>query len=83
MHRKYHVKSSDSSTTTMEITQELPSGYMVRLRTEGEWDSSERVEFISGSLFETCLRTGYITAVSETVTEKPNRESSRSESVPA
>ncbi len=83
MHKKYHVKSSEPSTTTMEITQEVPSGYMVRLRTEGEWGHSERVEFISQSLFETCLRTGYITAVSETVEEKPVRESARSESVPA
>ena len=83
MHKKYYVKSSETSTTTMEIIREVPSGYMVLIRTEGEWNSSERVEFISESLFETCLRTGYITAMSETVAGPPAQGSSRSESVPA
>ncbi len=83
MHKKYRVKSSETSTTTLEITREVPGGYMVLLRTEGEWNSSEQVEFISESLFETCLRTGYLTAVSETVTQKPQQEPTRSESVPA
>ncbi|MFP4643466.1 MAG: hypothetical protein ACLFM0_03855 [Spirochaetales bacterium] len=83
MHKKYRVKSTEPSTTTMEITREVPSGYMVLIRTTGEWRRGERVEFISESLFQTCLRTGYITAVSETRAEQPAEDSARSQSVPA
>lgn len=67
MQTRYRVRGHDSVCRTLEITQQVPGGYMVRLRCETAWNSSHTVEFISESLFRMCLRTGYLQAESETL----------------
>ncbi len=85
MHTRYRVKGRDSACKTVEITQEVPGGYMVRLRCETAWNSSEEIEFMSETLFRTCLRTGYLSAESETVARamKPSKRDSPGVELPA
>lgn len=67
MHKKYHVKSSFNVVKTLEITREVAGGYMVSVQSAGQRRNVEQVEFISRTLFETGIRTGYLTPYPENV----------------
>lgn len=65
MHTKFTVKGSKSFERTLEIVKELHAGYLVRLINKGEWRQTESTEFMTRSLFESCIRTGYLRPVPE------------------
>lgn len=67
MHKKYHVKSSTNVVKTLEITREIADGYMVSMQCAGQGRHTEQVEFISKTLFESGVRTGYLTPYPEKV----------------
>ncbi|MBI9102223.1 MAG: hypothetical protein JEY99_07405 [Spirochaetales bacterium] len=60
---QYRVKGNAGQSTTMEIIEEHPDGYHVLIIREYDNFREESREYLSAELFETCLRTGYLTAI--------------------
>lgn len=63
---QYKVKSSEGIQSFLEITKEKNDGFDVRITCVYEDYKKEMREFINRQLFETCLRTGYLTPVENT-----------------
>lgn len=57
----YKVKGGHSASTYMEIIEETAGGYTVSIVQEFENCRKTTRDFLSKELFETCLRTGYLT----------------------
>jgi len=57
----YKVKGDHSAPTYLEIIEETADGYTVSLVQEFENCRKVNRDFLSKELFETCLRTGYLT----------------------
>lgn len=60
---QYRIKGMGSSSSYMEIVQEQAAGFDVLITREYENCLKQTSDFMSRELFETCLRTGYLTAV--------------------
>lgn len=60
---QYRVKSSEGIQSFLEVTKEKGDGFDVRITCIYEDYKKEMNEFINKQLFETCLRTGYLTPV--------------------
>jgi hypothetical protein len=60
---QYRVKSSEGIQSFLEVTKEKSDGFNVRITCIYEDYKKEMNEFINRQLFETCLRTGYLTPV--------------------
>lgn len=62
--RHFSIKSADSVPSVLELMEEIENGYYVRIiRNKDGWEEVKD-EFLSHDLFDTCLRTGYLTAMS-------------------
>lgn len=59
----YKVKGTGTVKTYLEILSEQDAGYDVRITSEYEDYSKTMDEFMSRELFDTCLRTGYLTKI--------------------
>ena len=55
----YRLKSSNP-TDYMTILREMEDGYVVKIVRDRDGYEEETTDFLSKSLFESCLRTGYI-----------------------
>ncbi|MBQ4331936.1 MAG: hypothetical protein IJC31_08875 [Spirochaetaceae bacterium] len=55
----YRLKSSNPS-DYMTILREMEDGYVVKIVRDHDGYEEETTDFLSKSLFESCLRTGYI-----------------------
>jgi hypothetical protein len=64
---QYRVKSSEGIQSFLEVTKEQSDGFNVRITCIYEDYKKEMNEFINRQLFETCLRTGYLTPVETAV----------------
>lgn len=60
---QYRVKSSKGMNTFMEIVKQRKHGYDVRITCVYEDYKKEIEEYLSKELFQTCLRTGYLTPI--------------------
>ena len=58
---QYKIKSSEGVNSFMEILKEQNDGYEVMITCIYEDYKKELKEFLNKQLFDTCLRTGYLT----------------------
>lgn len=56
----YAVKGSGKTKTYIKITRERIDGYEIRITSEGENFRTDTEDFLPKSLFESCVRTGYL-----------------------
>ncbi len=61
----YTVKSYGSDSDYMTIEREMDDGYVVRIVRDKDGYDDVTTDFISKALFDTCVRTGYLTKVAE------------------
>lgn len=63
--KNYYIRSNPGSADYLTILRETDEGYMVRIYRD--LDGYEKIidEFMSTTLFESCLRTGYISEMEE------------------
>lgn len=57
----YTVKSLGKSTDYMTIVRELDDGYIVRIVRDKDGYNDITTDYISKTLFDSCIRTGYLT----------------------
>jgi hypothetical protein len=63
---QYKVKSSDGIHSYLEVVKENSEGYDVVITCVYEDYKKEMHEFLTKQLFQTCIRTGYLTPLDET-----------------
>lgn len=61
----YTLKSIGKSTDYMTVVREMDDGYVVRIVRDKDGYEDVTTDYLSKALFDTCLRTGYITKVQE------------------
>ncbi len=62
----YTLKSIGKTTDYMEIVREVEDGYVVRIVRDRDGYDEVKTDYISKSLFDSCIRTGYLTKIEET-----------------
>ena len=62
----YTLKSIGKSTDYMTIVREMEDGYVVRIVRDRDGYNEVKTDFIRHSLFESCIRTGYLTKIEDT-----------------
>ena len=63
----YTLKSIGSANDYMTIERELDDGFVVRIVRDRDGYDEVTTDFISRTLFDSCVRTGYITKIEEPV----------------
>ncbi|MCR5723740.1 MAG: hypothetical protein K6G80_01485 [Treponema sp.] len=63
----YTLKSIGKATDYMTIVREMDDGYVVRIVRDKDGYEDVTNDYISKSLFESCVRTGYLTKVEQPV----------------
>ncbi|HOT63218.1 MAG TPA: hypothetical protein PLU93_10180 [Treponemataceae bacterium] len=65
--KNYCIRSNPGSTDYLSVIGETDEGYLVRIYRD--LDGYERIidEFMSRMLFDSCVRTGYLTEIEEGV----------------
>ena len=61
----YTLKSIGKNTDYMTVVREMDDGYVVRIVPDKDGYEDVTTDYLSKALFDTCLRTGYITKVQE------------------
>ena len=61
----YTLKSIGSNSDYMTIVREMDDGYVVRIVRDKDGYDDVTTDYISKSLFDSCVRTGYLTKISE------------------
>ncbi|MCH5290812.1 MAG: hypothetical protein J1D88_03510 [Treponema sp.] len=61
----YTLKSIGTSNDYMTIIKETEDGYVVRIVRDQDGYNDITTDFISKALFESCIRTGYLTKIAE------------------
>ncbi|MBR4375171.1 MAG: hypothetical protein IKO57_03635 [Treponema sp.] len=61
----YTLKSIGKNTDYMTVVRELDDGYVVRIVRDKDGYEDVTTDYLSKALFDTCIRTGYITKVQE------------------
>lgn len=59
----YTLKSIGKSTDYMTIVREMEDGYVVRIVRDKDGYNDVTTDYISKTLFESCVRTGYLTKI--------------------
>lgn len=59
--KAYRIKGSQDRKEVLEILRESAEGYQVRIVRDRSGWLEEKKEFMPRELFETCLRTSYLT----------------------
>ena len=60
----YILKSIGKSQDYMTIVREMDDGYVVRIVRDEDGYNDVTTDYISKALFDSCVRTGYLTMVS-------------------
>ena len=63
----YTLKSIGNANDYMTIVREVEDGYVVRIVRDQDGYNEIKTDYISKSLFESCVRTGYLTKVEDAV----------------
>lgn len=61
----YTLKSLGSRTDYMTVVREMDDGYVVKIVRDKDGYDDVTTDYISKALFESCVRTGYLTKVPE------------------
>ena len=61
----YILKSIGKSTDYMVIDREMDDGYVVRIVRDKDGYEDVTIDYITKTLFESCVRTGYLTKVEQ------------------
>lgn len=63
--KNYYIRSNPGSADYLTVLRETDDGYMVRIYRD--LDGYEKIidEYMSNTLFESCVRTGYLTEMEE------------------
>ena len=65
--KSFTLKSIGKSTDYLTIVREMDDGYVVRITRDMDGYEDVKTDYISKELFESCIRTGYLTEVREAV----------------
>lgn len=61
----YTLKSIGKNSDYMTIVRETEDGYVVRIVRDRDGYNDVTTDYMSKALFESCLRTGYLTQIEE------------------
>lgn len=61
----YILKSIGKSTDYMTIDREMDDGYVVRIVRDKDGYEDVTIDYITKTLFDSCVRTGYLTKVGQ------------------
>ena len=61
----YTLKSIGKSKDYMTIVREMEDGYVVRIVRDEDGYNDVTTDYMSKALFDSCIRTGYLTKVAE------------------
>lgn len=61
----YTLKSIGKTTDYMTIVREMDDGYVVRIVRDKDGYNDVTTDYISKTLFDSCIRTGYLTKIDE------------------
>lgn len=65
--KSYSLKSLGNKNDYMTILRETNDGYVIRIVRDLDGFNDIKNDFLSKELFDTCIRTGYLTEIKETV----------------
>lgn len=65
--KSYTLKSIGKNTDYMTIIREMDDGFVVRIVRDLDGYKDVKTDYISRELFESCIRTGYLTEIKEKV----------------
>jgi len=65
--KSYTLKSIGKNTDYMTIVREMDDGFVVRIVRDLDGYEDVKTDYISKELFESCVRTGYLTEIKENV----------------
>ena len=65
--KTYTLKSIGKNTDYMTILREMEDGFVVKIVRDLDGYEDVKTDYISKELFDSCIRTGYLTEITETV----------------
>lgn len=65
--KSYTLKSTGDVSDHMTILREMDDGFVVRIVRDRDGYEDVKTDYISRELFDSCIRTGYLTEVEEPV----------------
>jgi len=65
--KTYTLKSIGKKTDYMTIIREMEDGYVVKIVRDMDGYEDVKTDYISKELFESCIRTGYLTEIAQPV----------------
>lgn len=65
--KSFSLKSIGNKQDFLTIVREMDDGYVVRIIRDLDGYEDVKTDYISKELFESCIRTGYLTEIEETV----------------
>ena len=65
--KSYTLKSIGKNTDYMTIVREMEDGFVVKIVRDMDGYEDVKTDYISKELFESCLRTGYLTEIKEKI----------------
>lgn len=65
--KSYTLKSIGKKTDYMTIIREMDDGFVVKIVRDLDGYQDVKTDYISKELFESCIRTGYLTEIKEAV----------------
>ena len=65
--KSFALKSIGNKQDFLTIVREMDDGYVVRIIRDLDGYEDVKTDYISKELFESCIRTGYLTEIKETV----------------
>ena len=65
--KSFAMKSIGNKQDFLTIVREMNDGYVVRIIRDLDGYEDVKTDYISKELFESCIRTGYLTEIKETV----------------
>lgn len=65
--KSYTLKSIGNSSDYMTVVREMEDGYVVRIVRDRDGYDDVKTDYISKELFDSCIRTGYLTEIEEPV----------------
>jgi hypothetical protein len=65
--KSYTLKSIGNSSDYMTVIREMEDGYVVRIVRDRDGYNEVKTDYISRELFDSCIRTGYLTEISQPV----------------
>jgi hypothetical protein len=65
--KSYTLKSIGNSSDYMTVIREMEDGYVVRIVRDRDGYNEVKTDYISRELFDSCIRTGYLTEINQPV----------------